>query len=102
MQYDRRKAKRIQVNLSGRWEGAIEQREATVTSLSVNGCFILSGGETAPKELVRLEIDLPGGPAYFWAEVVEQAYDIGFALWFTAADESDQARLETYITDNSI
>src|SRR5258708_6130483 len=99
MQYDTRKAPRIRVKLPARWEGVLEQREATVTSLSVQGCFLLSGGEVKPKELLRLEIELPDGePVYCWGEVVEQANDIGFAVRFNALEEAEQERLANFIT----
>lgn len=99
MQYDTRKAPRLKVKLPARWEGVLEQREATVTSLSVQGCFLLSGGEVKPKELLRLEIELPDGePVYCWGEVVEQSYDIGFAVRFNALDEAEHERLTNFIT----
>jgi len=99
MQYDTRSAPRIRVNLPARWEGVLEQREATVTSLSINGCFLLSGGEVKPKELVRIEIDLPDSePVCCWGEVVDQAYDIGFAIHFNALEEFERERLSNFIT----
>ena len=100
MQYDRRKAKRAQVNLSARWEGVLERREATITSLSANGCFVLTGGEVSSKELVRLEIDLGNeDPVFLWAEVVDQSYDIGFALRFTSAEDTDVGRLAAFVEE---
>jgi len=99
MRHDRRSAPRVDSNLTARWEGVAAQHTATVTSLSVNGCFILTGGTVEPKELVRLEIDLPGGePIYLWAEVVEAATEIGFSVRFTSTSEEDQARLESFVT----
>ena len=99
MQYDTRKAPRIKVNLTARWEGVIEQREATITSLSVNGCFLLSGGEVKPKELIRIEIGMPNGePICCWGEVVDEAHDIGFAVRFNALEEAEQERLTDLIS----
>lgn len=99
MQYDTRQATRIKVNLTARWEGVVEQRQATITSLSLNGCFLLSGGEVKRKELLRIEIDLPDGePVYCWGEVVDHAYDIGFAVRFNALDEAEQERLANFIS----
>jgi PilZ domain len=100
MNYDRRGAKRIDVRLPVFWEGAFQRSEATITSLSVNGCFILSGGRVQPKELVRLEIHLPDDdPVNVWGEVVDEAYEIGFAAKFTSpSDDEDQARLLRFIT----
>lgn len=99
MQYERRKAKRVTVNLKAFWEGVLERREATVTSLSVTGCFILSGGEVSAKELVRVEIHLSDGPIFAWAEVVDHAYEIGFAARFTALEDDDQDRLNRFVAN---
>jgi hypothetical protein len=101
MKYDRRIAPRLEVNLPASWEGAFECREASISSLSLNGCFVLSGGRVNPKELVRLEIQLPhDDPVQVWAEVVDEAYEIGFAAKFTSpSDDEDQARLLKFIAD---
>ena len=46
----------------------------------------------------RPEIDLPeGGPVYFWSQVVDEAYDIGFAAKFTMGDGDDSKRLDDFI-----
>ena len=95
---ERRRAPRVKVDLPARWEGVLTQQTAQVTDLSVNGCFILTGGKVEPKELVRLEIHLPNQPPmYLWAEVVDAAYEIGFAVRFTATDDEDQKRLAEFI-----
>lgn len=99
MQYDTRTAPRLRVSLPAHWEGVLERREATVTSLSTNGCFLLTGGEVKAKELLRIEIELPDGePVYCWGEVVEQAYEIGFAVRFNALEEAEHERLANFIT----
>ena len=99
MKYDRRKAPRINVDIPVVWEGVFERVEAQITSLSVNGCFVLSGGRVTPRELVRLEINLPHeDPVLVWAEVVDEAYEIGFAAKFTSpSDDKDQIRLLKFI-----
>ena len=95
---ERRRSTRVNVNLPVRWEGVMEQKSATVTSLSTNGCFILTGGKVEPKELIRLEIQLPDDePLYFWSEVVDEAYDIGFAARFTSASDEDKERLDSFM-----
>jgi hypothetical protein len=88
----------VNVNLPARWEGAVERGEAQLTSLSFTGCFLLSGGDVTPKELLRLEIIMPDqDPLYAWAEVVDHAYDIGFAVQFTLIEDQDQVRLAEFI-----
>ena len=95
---ERRRALRARVNLRARWEGDLGQREADVTSLSKNGCFVLSGGNVKPKELIRLELMLPHDePIYLWAEVVEEADEIGFAMQFTSVEDADRVRLEQFL-----
>jgi len=95
---ERRRAPRAKVNLRARWEGDLGQHEAEVTSLSKSGCFVLSGGKVKPKELIRLELMLPNEEIiHLWAEVVEEADEIGFALQFTSSEEMYQARLEQFI-----
>jgi len=98
MQDDRRNAPRVKVDITARWEGVLTQEQAQISSLSVSGCFLLSGGKVEPKELVRLEILLPGQePIYLWAEVVDAAYEIGFAVRFTATEDEDQKRLSAFV-----
>lgn len=98
MENERRRAPRAKVNLSARWEGVLTQQEANVTDLSNTGCFVLTGGKVEPKELIRLEIKLPDEePVYFWAEVVEAAFEIGFAVRFTSMSDDDEARLRHYV-----
>jgi PilZ domain len=95
---ERRTAPRVKVNLQARWEGVLTQQQAQVTSLSTSGCFLLSGGQVEPKELIRLEITLPDqAPLYFWAEVVDAADEIGFAVRFTSVEDDDRQRLAEYV-----
>lgn len=95
---ERRQAPRAKVNLRARWEGDLGQHEAEVTSLSKSGCFVLSGGKVKAKELIRLELMLPNEETiHLWAEVVEEADEIGFALKFTSSEETYQARLEKFL-----
>jgi hypothetical protein len=98
MTRDRRSAPRVRVNLPARWEGVVTNGKATITDLSSNGCFVLSGGEVKVRELVWLEIELPPQRLlHFWAEVVDEASEIGFAVKFNSCSEEDQQRLTEYV-----
>jgi hypothetical protein len=95
---DRRSAPRVRVNLPARWEGVLSREKATVTDISRNGCFVLTGGKVEVKELVSLEIQLTDTQAVnFWAEVVDAASEIGFALKFNSGSPEDQATLATFL-----
>lgn len=101
MSQEKRKAPRVKVDLPVRWEGVLAQQVGTVTSLSETGCFILTAGKVQEKELIRLEIDFSDSEAAcFWSEVVDEAYEIGFAVRFTSASDEDMALLQKILKDN--
>jgi len=98
MEKERRSAPRVRVKLPARWEGVLARENATVTDLSRSGCFVLTGGKVEVKELVWLEIQLtPQQAVNFWAEVVNQAAEIGFALKFNSSSPEDEAALAEFL-----
>ena len=91
---DRREAERFHVKLNARWEGVLAQRSGTVVDISSTGCFLLTRDEVTPRELIRIEIELPTDRwICLWAEVVYQISEMGFALRFTGTTETEQAML---------
>lgn len=98
MEKDRRSAPRARVKLSARWEGVLSRENATVTDLSRSGCFVLSGGKVEVKELVWIEIQLTDRQKVnFWAEVVNESSEIGFALKFNSSSPEDEAALAQFL-----
>jgi hypothetical protein len=95
---DRRSAPRVRVNLPARWEGVLSREDATITDLSRSGCFVLTGGKVEKKELISLEIQLTDMQTVnFWAEVVDEASDIGFALKFNSSSPEDETTLANFL-----
>jgi hypothetical protein len=91
---DRRQAERVYVRLNARWEGVLAQCEGNIVDLSATGCFVLTSDRVKPKELIRVEIQLPTeGWLYLWGEVVYRIEDMGFALRFTGVSTMEQAML---------
>jgi PilZ domain len=97
MEKERRSAPRARVKLAARWEGVLSRENGTVTDLSRSGCFVLTGGKVEAKELVWLEIQLTDQKVNFWAEVVNQASEIGFALKFNSSSPEDEAALAAFL-----
>lgn len=98
MEKDRRSAPRARVNLPARWEGALSRENATITDLSRNGCFVLTGGKVELKELVWLEIHLTNlQKVNFWGEVVNESSEIGFAVRFNSSSPEDAAALAKFL-----
>ena len=101
MQKDRRSAPRIRVNLPARWEGVLNRTEASISDLSLNGCFVLTGGTVEVRELISLEIQLNDRWLHMWCEVVDAASEIGFAVRFNSVSDEDEKLLVDYITLHS-
>src|SRR5829696_3842513 len=98
MEKERRSALRVRVKLPARWEGVLSREKATVSDLSRSGCFVLTGGKVGIKELVWLEIQLTDQQKVnFWAEVVNEASEIGFALKFNSSSPEDEAALAKFL-----
>ena len=90
---ERRRAPRYRVNLQARWHGRWASHDATVTDLSVCGCFVLTDDLVERDEVVRLEVRLPrGGWITLHGRVVNQAEEIGFALDFGDCLSEDERR----------
>ena len=93
--FERRQSNRVQVQLNARWEGILAQCEGHIVDLSSNGCFILTADRVKPKELIRVEIQLPTeGWMFLWGEVVYKIPEMGFALRFTGVTEIERAMLD--------
>ena len=95
---ERRRARRIKVNFKARWEGAWARREGYIADLSMTGCFILTPDLVKTGEQVKLEIELPRrGALKLEGEVVYKVEEMGFAISFTNAGETDRQQLQWLI-----
>ncbi|HEX8636052.1 MAG TPA: PilZ domain-containing protein [Pyrinomonadaceae bacterium] len=95
MAADRRQSERVYVRLNARWEGVLARCEGHIVDLSTTGCFVLTADLVKPKELIRVEIQLPTeGWLYLWGEVVYRIEEMGFALRFTGVSDMEQAMLD--------
>src|SRR5262249_5912259 len=100
MEKERRSAPRVRVKLAARWEGVMSRENATVTDLSRSGCFRATGRKGEVKGPVWLEIQLTDSQVVnFWAEVVNEASEIGFALRFNSSSPEDEEALTKFLED---
>jgi PilZ domain len=98
MTEERRAHERVRANLPARWEGVLTSRDGMVSDLSESGCFVVTKADVQPKELIGLEIELETGRRLFlWGEVVYHVEEIGFALRFTGAEETELRMLGALI-----
>lgn len=101
---ERRLAQRFKVNIRARWEGPRTRREGVVTDISTDGCFILTEDLGVEKrELVKLELLLPGGVVTLWGHVIYKADEIGFGVRFAPnIPEEERRRLEFLVKAESV
>jgi hypothetical protein len=93
MGMERRLAERFKVNIRARWEGPRTRREGTVTDISTAGCFVLTEDIGVEKrELVKVELLLPGGAITLWGTVIYKADEIGFGVRFAPNNPEEEVR----------
>lgn len=100
---ERRLTGRVKVNIRVRWEGPRTRREGTVTDISTAGCFVLTEDIGVEKrELVKVELLLPGGVITLWGQVIYKADEIGFGIRFAPnIPEVERRRLEFLVKAES-
>ena len=97
---ERRTAPRLRTNLNVLWETLHAGGRGAICDLSSTGCFILTGGEVSPSELVRMRIVLPAEMATLWGNVVYAVSEMGFAVRFVFGSEADQELIERVIANS--
>src|SRR5215212_3272871 len=104
MGMERRLTERYAVHIRARWEGPRTRREGTVTDISTAGCFVLTEDIGVEKrELVKLELLLPGGVITLWGQVIYKADEIGFGIRFAPnIPEDERRRLEFLVKAESV
>ena len=96
---EQRASPRVRVDLNVKWETLSSQGRGTISDLSSTGCFVLSGGEVSPGELVCLQIVSVQPGADFWGQVIYATEEMGFALRFVFANDTDRDALKKLIND---
>jgi hypothetical protein len=101
---ERRNAERYRVTLNASWVGKRATRPATVTDLSVGGCFVLAEDLVEPEELVRIEVELPNQERLvLWGHVIYRMEEIGFGVRFSRfMQEDDRSRLRWLVKAESM
>ena len=101
---ERRLNQRIKVNIPARWKGPRAERDGTVTDISTAGCFVLTEDIGVEKrELVKIDLLLPGGVITLWGHVVYKADEIGFGVRFAPhIPEEQRRRLEFLVRAETV
>ncbi|HXF43364.1 MAG TPA: PilZ domain-containing protein [Pyrinomonadaceae bacterium] len=87
---DRRKRRRFYLTREVEWESDGRLFNGTLSDISEDGCFILSGGEVANGQRIRIHLPIDESRALAIAgEVVNHAYEIGFGVRFRQLGDSE-------------
>ena len=82
---ERRKSRRVDLNLPAHWESAAGVHEGRIINCSVGGCFVQAQVEEPGNEPVKLAIRLPDGKnLQLWGRVAFYLPTMGFGLHFTS------------------
>ena len=92
---ERRKSRRIDLNLPAHWESESGVHEGTVINCSEGGCFVRAEVEEPGNEPVKLAIQLPDGKdLQLWGKVAFYLPTMGFGLQFIS--RSGEAMLKKW------
>ena len=95
---DRRGSRRYPVSLDIEWEIHSDRRTGTLSDISREGCFILSGVEVSDGELVKVLIPLSDGmKVEFLGQVANFVFEIGFAVHFISLSDAQKEVLESFV-----
>jgi len=88
---ERRSSNRHPVELEVEWEGIGGRLPGTMSDVSLDGCFILSSGDTNDGETVKIFVPLADGmKVQFQGTVANHVYEIGFGVRFGALSEAQR------------
>jgi hypothetical protein len=80
---ERRASSRFAVEVDVEWQGAGNRMPGSISDVSLDGCYVLSAGEVADGESIRLFVPLADGmKVELSGHVANHVYDIGFGLKF--------------------
>lgn len=99
---ERRKKHRYRVNIDVEWENHFGRRKGTLSDISEEGCFVLSGVDVSDGELVKVFIPLTDGMTIeFLGQVANYVYEIGFAVHFLGLSEAQKEFLTNFVELNA-
>lgn len=99
---DRRNSKRFSVNIDLEWENQLGRHRGSISDISENGCFVLSGVEVEDGERVRLFLPIGDGmEVQFTGEIANHTFEIGFAVRFVDLTPAQLQILRSFLAGES-
>ena len=96
---ERREVERQNVSIDIEWEGDDARREGTISDLSEAGCFVMSSGQVADGDVIKLYLPLGDGmKVEVTGEVRNFVFEIGFALRFLDPTDAQTSVIKGLMT----
>ena len=97
---ERRQTNRYPVDVSVEWEAASGRQSGSMSDLSFEGCFVLSNGDVADGDNVKLFIPLGDGmKVQFDGRVANHVVEIGFGIKFTPLSQAQKEILTKLVRE---
>jgi hypothetical protein len=94
---DRRSERRVPVAADIEWASAGDMIPGRLGDLSSNGCFVLTAGEFADGEIIRLFFPMTDGTKLeILAEIRNYVEDIGFAARFISLSDAQREFVRSF------
>jgi hypothetical protein len=98
---DRRSTNRYPVDVTVEWEAASGRHSGDLSDLSYDGCFVLSNGDVADGDNVKLFIPLGDGmKVQFDGRVANHVFEIGFGVKFTPLSQAQKEILTKLVKES--
>ncbi len=96
---ERRSIDRYTVDIPVEWESTSSERHgASLSDISLEGCFVLSSGEVKNDDSVRIFIPLGDGmKVQFEGKVANYVFEIGFGVKFEPLSPAQQELLTSLL-----
>jgi PilZ domain len=99
--HERRASTRYSVEVEVEWEGSGGRLPGTMSDVSLDGCFILSSGDTNDGEMVKIFVPLADGmKVQFDARVANHVFDIGLGVRFETLSGAQRDLLIKIVRDS--
>ena len=99
---ERRAVARSKAAVDIEWENHLGRHTGTISDISRQGCFVLTGGDFVNGETVFLYLPLSTGDLVrIHGEITNNVFEIGFAVKFEGLSETELEFIDNFIAFHS-
>ena len=97
---ERRSVNRYQVEVDVEWQTSAGRSPGTISDVGLDGCFVLSSGDVADGEPVKIFVPLADGmKVEFTGRITNHVFEIGFGAKFDKISAAQRDLLARLVQD---